>query len=146
MGVCMKGRINAKHLLAFTGIGSFWDKGSSLSPVGSMSSYWGCCFFLVSWGGVRLSPFCMSATIRLLYQPRMKSEDECGAIGGMIGRWNRNTKPTLVPIYSPQIPHDLTGARTRATEVGSRRLGNGTATSIEMIGAVANPCSKVLPD
>jgi hypothetical protein len=59
----------------------------------------------------------------LLYQPRMI--DECGAVGGMrIGKGNRNTrkKPVPMPLCPPQIPHDLTWARTRAAAVGSRRL------------------------
>jgi hypothetical protein len=59
----------------------------------------------------------------LLYQPR--TTDECGAVGGMrIGRRNRSTrrKPTPVPLCPPQIPHDLTWARTRAAAVRSRRL------------------------
>jgi hypothetical protein len=60
----------------------------------------------------------------LLYQPRMIG-DECRAVGGMsIGRGNRSTrrKPASVPLCPPQIPHDLTWARTGAVEVGSRRL------------------------
>jgi hypothetical protein len=60
-----------------------------------------------------------------LYQPRMIDDDECGAVGGIrICRGNRSTsrKPTPVPLYPPQIPHDLTWARTQATVVGSRRL------------------------
>jgi hypothetical protein len=41
-----------------------------------------------------------------------------------IGRENRSTriKPALAPLYPPQIPHNLTRARTRAAVVGSRRL------------------------
>jgi hypothetical protein len=61
--------------------------------------------------------------IGLLYQPRMI--DECGAVGGMrIGRGNRSTrrKAAPVPLCPPQIPHDLTWARTRAAVVGSRWL------------------------
>jgi hypothetical protein len=49
----------------------------------------------------------------------------CEAVGGMrIGRGNRTTrgKPGPVPLCTPQIPHDLTWARTRAVTVGSRRL------------------------
>jgi hypothetical protein len=48
----------------------------------------------------------------------------CGAIGGMLGRGNRNTrrKPAPVPLCPPQIPHDLTRARTRDAAVESRRL------------------------
>jgi hypothetical protein len=43
-------------------------------------------FFLVSLGGVRLSTLCTSATVGLLYQPRM-IDDDYGAVGGMrIGR------------------------------------------------------------
>jgi hypothetical protein len=60
----------------------------------------------------------------LLYQPQM-IDDECGAVSGIrIGRGNRSTwrKPASVPLCPPKIPHDLTWARTRAAEVGSRRL------------------------
>jgi hypothetical protein len=41
-----------------------------------------------------------------------------------IGRGNRSTwrKLAPVPLCPPQIPHDLTWARTRASAVGSRRL------------------------
>jgi hypothetical protein len=52
-------------------------------------------------------------------------DDECGAGGGMrIGRGNRSTrrKPAQIQLCPPQIPHDLTWARTRAAAVGSRRL------------------------
>jgi hypothetical protein len=37
---------------------------------------------------------------------------------------NRSTrrKPASVPLYPPQIPHDLTRAQTGAAEVGSRRI------------------------
>jgi hypothetical protein len=51
--------------------------------------------------------------------------DDDGAIGAMrIGRGNRNTrrKPAPVPLCPPQIPHDLTRARTRAAAVGRRQL------------------------
>jgi hypothetical protein len=60
----------------------------------------------------------------LFYQPRM-IDDESGAVGGMrIGRGNRSTrrKSASVPLYPPQIPHDLIWARTVAAAVGSRRL------------------------
>jgi hypothetical protein len=61
--------------------------------------------------------------IGLLYQHRMIDDDECGAVGGMrIGRGNRSTrrKPAPVPLCPPQIPHDLTWARTRGSGVESR--------------------------
>jgi hypothetical protein len=50
---------------------------------------------------------------------------ECGTVGRIrIGRGNRSTrrKPAPVPLSPPQIPHDLTWARTRAAAVGSRWL------------------------
>jgi hypothetical protein len=81
-------------------------------------------FFLVSWGGVRLSPLGTSVTVGLLYQPRM-IDDDYGAVGGMrIGRGNRSNrrKSAPVPLCPPQIPHDLTWDRTRAAAVGSQRL------------------------
>jgi hypothetical protein len=81
-------------------------------------------FFLISLGGVRLSPLGTSATVGLLYQPRMIDGDY-GVVGRMrIGRGNRSTqrKPAPVPLCPPQIPHDLTWDRTRAAAVGSQRL------------------------
>jgi hypothetical protein len=81
-------------------------------------------FFLfshgVSWVHLVLRPL-----FGLLYQPQMTDDDDCGAIGGMrTGRVNRSTrrKPAPVPLRPPQIPHDLTRARTEAAAVGSRRL------------------------
>jgi hypothetical protein len=80
--------------------------------------------FLVSLGGVRLSPLGTSATVGLLYQPQMIDE-EYGAVGGLrIGRGNRSTqrKPAPMPLCPPQIPHDLSWDRTLAAAVGSQRL------------------------
>jgi hypothetical protein len=58
----------------------------------------------------------------LLYQPRIMDNDECGAVGGMIGRGHRITrrKPAPVPLCPPQIPHDLTRALTMVAAVGSQ--------------------------
>jgi hypothetical protein len=58
--------------------------------------------------------------IGLLYQARMIENDERGVVGGMrIGRGNRSTwrKPAQVPLFPPQITHDLTWARTRAAKM-----------------------------
>jgi hypothetical protein len=73
---------------------------------------------------VRLNPLGTSATVGLLYQPRV-IDDDYGAIGGMrIGRGNRSTrrKSAPVPLCPPHIPHVLTWDRTRAAAVGSQRL------------------------
>jgi hypothetical protein len=50
----------------------------------------------------------------------MKNDDECGAVGGILGRVNRNIrrKSAPDPLGSPQIPHVL----TRAAAVGSQQL------------------------
>jgi hypothetical protein len=53
----------------------------------------------------------------LLYQPRM-IDDVCGAVCGMrIDRGNRSIrrKPAPVPLSPPQVSHDITWDRTRAT-------------------------------
>jgi hypothetical protein len=74
---------------------------------------------------VRLSPLGTSATVGLLYQPRMIDYVDYGAVGAMrMGRGNRSTrrKPAPVPLWPPQIPHDLTSDRTRAAAVGSQQL------------------------
>jgi hypothetical protein len=48
-------------------------------------------------------------------------DDDCEAIGGMrIRKGNRSTGENL-PLCPPQIPHDLTRARTRAAAVGSQQ-------------------------
>jgi hypothetical protein len=70
-------------------------------------------------------PTISEATTGHLYQHRMTMDyDECGAVGGMLSRGNRSTrrKPAPLPLYPPQIPHDLTRARTRAAAVESRWL------------------------
>jgi hypothetical protein len=97
---------------------------------------------LVSWGGVRLSPLGMSATTGLLYQDRM-TDDECGALDGMrICRGNRSTrrKAAPVPLCPPQIPHNLTWARTRTAVVRSRRLTAGPIAHPFYELAYAIPC------
>jgi hypothetical protein len=69
---------------------------------------------------VRLSPLGTSATI----WPVVPAADD-KSVGGMkIGRGNRSTrrKSVPVPLCLPQIPHDLTWARTLAAAVGSPRL------------------------
>jgi hypothetical protein len=81
-------------------------------------------FFLVSLGGVRLGPLGTSATVGLLYQPRM-IDDDYGAVGGMsIGRGNRRTrrKPAPVPLHFVHHKSHMTWDRTRAAAVGSQRL------------------------
>jgi hypothetical protein len=79
---------------------------------------WNYFFFWVGWD----SPLDKS-------QPRM-IDDESGAVGGMrTGRGNRNArrKPTLVPLCTSQIVHDLTCARTRAATMDLKTLDvNGT--------------------
>jgi hypothetical protein len=59
----------------------------------------------------------------------LMDDEKRGAVGGMIGKRNRSTlrKPTTVPLCPPQIPHDLTLARTRAALVGSRWLTSSAA-------------------
>jgi hypothetical protein len=71
---------------------------------------------LLSWSFLeRLSPLGTAATTGLLYQPQMIDDGDGGAISGMrIGKGNRSTwrKPATTPLCPPQIPHDLTWART----------------------------------
>jgi hypothetical protein len=54
----------------------------------------------------------------------MMVDNGCGAVGGMSGKGKPSTRrnPAPVPLCSPQIPHDLTWARTRAAAKGNRRL------------------------
>jgi hypothetical protein len=64
------------------------------------------------------------ASTGLLYQTRIRINDECGTNGEMLGRgnWSTQRKPHPVSLCPPQILHDLTRARTRAAAVGRRRL------------------------
>jgi hypothetical protein len=62
-------------------------------------------------------------------------DDECGAVGGMIGRGNRSTrrKPVPMPLCPPQIPQDATRARTQGA-VGNRRLSaRDTAWPVKLV-------------
>jgi hypothetical protein len=64
-------------------------------------------------------------TSGLLYQTRMMMhDDECGTVGGMIGREARSSrkKPAPVSLCPPQIPHNLTRVRSRAAAVRSQPL------------------------
>jgi hypothetical protein len=73
---------------------------------------------------MRLSPLGTSATIWPTVAARV-IDYECGTVGGMrIGRGNRRTrtKADPAPFRLPQIPRDLTWARTRADAVGRRLL------------------------
>jgi hypothetical protein len=78
-------------------------------------------FILMGWDWVHLV---LRPLFGLLYQPQMV-DDECVAVGRIwIGKGNRSTrrKTAPVPLCRPQIPHDLTRARTRDAAVGIRRL------------------------
>jgi hypothetical protein len=73
---------------------------------------------------MRLSPLGRRPLFGLFYQLPMMDYDEYGAVGGMSGRGNRNTrsKPAPASLCAPQIPYNLTRARNRAAEVGNQRL------------------------
>jgi hypothetical protein len=90
-------------------------------------------FFLLfswGWGWVYLV---LRSLFGLLYQPQMINDDECGAVGGMrIGRGNRRTrrKAAPMPLYSPQIPHNLTPGSNpghRGGKPATKRLSYGMA-------------------
>jgi hypothetical protein len=70
---------------------------------------------------VRLSLLGTAATVWLIVPASDDDDDDCGVIGGMRNdKGNRSTwkKPAPVPLYPPQIPHELSGSAA----VGSRRL------------------------
>jgi hypothetical protein len=107
--------------------GRICGTGAILAQLPKCSSF----FFLVSLGGVILGPLGTSATVGLLYQPRMIDDDNYGAVGGMrIGRGNRSTrrKPAPVPLCPPQIPHHLIWDRTRG-KPATNHLSYGTASN-----------------
>jgi hypothetical protein len=78
--------------------------------------------FFIILSGVRLSPLGTAAATGLLYQPQMIDDRDCGATGGMNIDRSTRRNPAPVPLCPPQIPHDLTWARTWAAAVGSQRL------------------------
>jgi hypothetical protein len=81
-------------------------------------------FCFVSWGGVRLSPLGTLAT----NWPTVPARDD--RLWVWSSQWNENgqgnritgRKHSPVPLCPPQIPHDLTWARSPAKAVGRRRL------------------------
>jgi hypothetical protein len=82
-------------------------------------------YFLLFSVGWDLCPFRTAVTTVLLYQPQIIDYGNCGATGGIkTGRGNRSTRRKPVPalIWPPQIPHDQTQARIRATVVGNSDL------------------------
>jgi hypothetical protein len=82
-------------------------------------------FFFSFWDGVEMSPLLLRQFIGLLYQPRMMvMDDNCGEMGGMVGRGYRSTrrKPDTVLLSPPQIPHDMTRAPTQAATACSQGL------------------------
>jgi hypothetical protein len=88
-----------------------------------------CPFFIFVWWGEPESTWYVGHYFFLLHQFRMidddDDDDECGAVRGMrIYRGNQGTrrKPAPVPLCLPQIPHDLTWARSRDAAMTSRRL------------------------
>jgi hypothetical protein len=72
-------------------------------------------------GGVQLGPLGSAATKRPIV-PALGDYDD-RAIGGMVGRGNRNTrrKPAPVPLCPSQTPH-AAWTRNLAAAVGSQRL------------------------
>jgi hypothetical protein len=86
------------------------------------------CFHGLGWDWVRLV---RRQLFDLLYQPRMRGDNDCGAIGGMrIGRGNQNTRrrPAPVPFCPPQIPDDLDSkSGRRGGKPANNRLSYGTA-------------------
>jgi hypothetical protein len=72
--------------------------------------------------GVQLGPLGTAATNWPIVPA--PGDYENGDFRGMTGKDNRSTrrKPAPVPFCPPQIPHDLTWARTYAATVESQRL------------------------
>jgi hypothetical protein len=68
--------------------------------------------------GVRLSPLGTAATVWPIV-PAPDDDDDCEVIRIQIGRGNGSTLRENLPLCPPQIPHDLTQARTQAAAVGS---------------------------
>jgi hypothetical protein len=64
---------------------------------------------------------------QLAIVPAPDDDDECGAVGGMLARGNQNIRRKFAPtpLCPPQIPHNLTRARTRNPE--TNRLSYGPA-------------------
>jgi hypothetical protein len=96
---------------------------------------WEISFFLVSWGGVRLSPLVTSFTYWLI----VPAPDDRWWVWS--SRWNKNwygklRKPAPAPYFPPQIPHDLTRARTPAAAVGKLRLNAWAMARHRLLGEI----------
>jgi hypothetical protein len=66
--------------------------------------------FFLWWSGTE--PTITESITGLVYHSWMMDDDECGVVGGMLGKGNGSTQTKLAPVLlcPPQIPHDLTGA------------------------------------
>jgi hypothetical protein len=86
---------------------------------------WNYSFLFIYWTGVEPSPLLFGHVLVYCSSRRccitMIVEQ---TVEWIIGRGDRCNKknPVLVPLFPPQISHDLTRARARAAEVGSGRL------------------------
>jgi hypothetical protein len=79
-------------------------------------------FCLVSLGGVRLSPLGTSATVGLLYQPRM-IDDDYGAVGELeLAGETEVLGENLPQCHFVHHKSHMTWDRTRAAAVGGQRL------------------------
>jgi hypothetical protein len=71
-----------------------------------------------------------------------------GAVWVMSGEGTRSTRriPAAVPLYPPQIPHDLIWPRTLATAVGSRRATNRLSYTMALMLCDVSQILFSLPD
>jgi hypothetical protein len=93
-------------------------------------------FFIIILCGVRLSPLGTAATIGLLFQPHMRDDGECAAIGGTkIDTGNRSTgrKPApsaTLSTTNPTSPDPGSNTGRRGRKPATNRLSYGTAEAL----------------
>jgi hypothetical protein len=92
--------------------------------------------FFVSWlGGVELSPLSLLPLNDLLFQPRMMmNDDECGAVGVMLGKRNRSTRKgtflsAVLSTSNPTWPDQGSNPGSRGGKPATNHLNYGTAKS-----------------
>jgi hypothetical protein len=105
-------------------------------------------YIFISGGETEFTWYCGH---RLLHQPLMIDNGDCGTNGGMkIGRGNRSTrrKPTPAPLCPLQTPHDQPSSNPgrRVEKPATNRLSHDTASKYQASQSLGNIRTEHLPN